>query len=163
MVDIIVNYAIIATPIAIGLGFYFAYRQWKAVRNTRIAQTVISLMGQWDSPEMAESRHKVNESGSNLQSDYEKADNANLIEIYSSLTRVANFFDELGALVSEGYLDVTIAYDGWGKAEKTYYMLYEPMITQKKFEGYVVCFLKLHELFVKEEARRSKVKRPRAS
>ena len=163
MLDIIVNYAVIATSIVIGIGFYFAYKQWQTARNTRIAQVIISLMNQWDSPQMAKSRQMVNKSGSNLQKDYEKADEINAIEVYTSFTRVADFFDELGVLVSRGYLDVAIAFDDWGKAEKTYYRLYEPMLSQKKYEGYAVCFLKLHELFLKEEARRSKVKSPRAS
>ncbi len=163
MLDIIANYAVIATPIVIGVGFYFAYRQWQAARNARIAQVIVSLMSQWDSPKMAESRRKVNESGPNLESDYKKADKANAIEAYSSFTEVSNFFDGLGALVAEGYLDVAIAFDVWGKAEKTYYGLYEPMLKNKNYEEYVLCFQKLHDLFVKEEARRSKVKRRRAS
>lgn len=164
MLDIIVSAAIITTPIIIVIGFYFAYGQWQAMRNARIAQVVISLMSVWDSPEMAESRRKVNESGDNLKRDYESADKANQIEAYSSLIRVANFFDELGVLVAEGFLQTCVAYGVFGKAEKTYYRLYEPMITTKQYEGYVQYFVKLHELFIKEEARHStaKVKQRRA-
>ena len=165
MLNTIATWAIIATPIIIGAGFYFAYRQCQSMRNARIAQLVIDLMSVWDSPEMSESRRKVNESSKNLQKDYEAADQANQIEAYSSLIRVANFFDELGVLVAEGLLDIGIAYDVFGKAEKTYYGIYEPMITTKKYEGYVQYFIKLNDLFVKEEARRSvtKIKKRRAS
>jgi len=163
MLDIVVNAAVIATPIAIALGFYFAYGQWQATRKARMAQVVISLMSVWDSPEMAESRRKVNESGSNLRKDYESADKANQIEAYGSFIRVVNFFDGLGVLVAEGFLEIAIAYDLLGKAEKTYYRLYEPIFTTREYEGYVPYFAKLHELFIKEEARRSKVKQPRAS
>lgn len=161
--DTVVYAALIATPIVIGVGFYFAHRQWQAIRKARTAQVIVSLMSVWDSPETVESRRKVNESGSNLKKDYESADKANQIEAYGSLIRVANFFDEVGALVAEGLLERAIAYDVWGKAEKTYYRLYEPMITAREYEGYVQYFIKLHALFVKEEARRSKVKQQRAS
>lgn len=163
MLDIIVSAAIIATPIIIAIGFYFAYGQWQATRKARMAQVVISLMSVWDSPEMAESRRKVNESGSNLKKDYESADKANQIEAYGSFIRVVNFFDGLGVLVTEGFLETAIAYDLFGKAEKTYYRLYEPMITMREYEGYVPYFVKLHDLFVKEEARRSEVKQRRTS
>ncbi len=163
MLDIIVNIAIIATPVIIAVGFYFTYGQWQAMRNARMAQVIISLMSVWDSPEMAESRRKVNESSSSLQKDYEAADKANQIEAYSSFIQAANFFDELGVLVAEGFLECSIAYEVFSKAEKTYYRLYEPMITSKQYEGYVQYFVKLHDLFVKEEARRSPVKMRRAS
>lgn len=163
MLDTAVNAAIIATPIIIAVGFYFAYGQWQATRKARMAQVVISLMNIWLSPEMAESRRKVNESGSNLKKDYESADKANQIEAYSSLTQVINLFDGLGLLVAEGFLETSVAYDLFGKAEKTYHRIYEPMVTAREYEGYVPYFTKLHELFVKEEACRSKVKKPHAS
>lgn len=157
------NWALIATPFIIAGGLYLAYRECTSIRNARITQTIISLMKVWDSDGMAESRRKVNESGKNLQADYEDSDKRNDIGTYTSYIRVANFFDGLGALVAEGYLDVRIAYDHWGKAEKTYYMLYEPMLTSKKYEGYVQYFVRLHELFTKEEAHRSKIKQRHAS
>lgn len=163
MLNTATSAALIATPIIIGIGFYFAYRQWDTIRKTRTAEVVVSLMDTWDSPQMAESRRKVNESGSNLRRDYEAADKANQIESYAEFIRVANFFDELGVLVAEGLLDRAIAYDVWGKAEKTYYRLYEPMITTKQYEGYAQYFIKLHELLIKEEAQRSTIKQRRAS
>lgn len=161
--DIVVSLAIIITPIIIAVSFYFAYGQWQATRKARMAQVVIWLMNVWDSPETAEARRKVNESGTNLRKDYEAADKAHQIEAYSSFIRVANFFDELGVLCTEGYLATCIAYDIFGKAEKTYYRLYEPMICSREYEGYAQYFIKLHDLFIKEEARHSKVKSRRAS
>jgi hypothetical protein len=161
--DIGVCVAAIATPIVIALGFLFTYRQWQSIRNSRMAEVVISIMRIWDSPEMAESRCKVNASGLNLKKDYETADKANTIDAYASLIRVINFFDGLGVLVAEGLLDSDIAYDLLGKAEKTYYRLYEPMITAREFEDYTPYFLRLHKSFINEEARRSKVKKQRAS
>jgi len=117
----------------------------------------------WDSPEMAESRQKVNAYGPNLKKSYEDAEKTHALEAYTSLIRVANFFDALGVQVAEGFLDLCIAYDLFGKTEKTYYALYEHLINAPEYEEYVPYFRKLHELFVKEEAHRSQVKRQRAS
>lgn len=163
MLSTIADIALIATPIVVAVGFGFAYRQWQAERNTRMAQLITSLMSMWISPEMAESRCKLNKSGSNLKRDYEAADKANQPEAYGMFTRVVNFFDGVGVLLSEGFLDTHIAYDLFGKAEKTYYRLYEPMITTQQYEEYVPYFIKLHQLFIKEEARCSQVKKRRAS
>jgi hypothetical protein len=120
-------------------------------------------MKYWDSPEMAEARRKVNESGSKLKQDYEVADKNYQIEAYGSLIRVINFFDMLGVLVANGYLDLDLAYDMYGKAEKTYHRLYEPLISAREYEGYVPYFMELHNLLIKEEARRSKSRERRAS
>ena len=163
MLNTAASWALIATPVIIGIGLYFAYRECQSMRNARTAQVIVSLMNIWDSTEMAESRQKVTESGKNLQKDYEAADKINGIEVFTSFTRVANFFDGLGALVTEGLLDCYVAYDIWGKAEKYYYGIYEPMITSEQYQGYVQYFSKLHALFIQEEARRSKVKKRRAS
>lgn len=157
-----VNWALIATPIIIFGGFIFAWRQLRSMRNARVAELIVALGKEWDSDGMAESRRKVNEVKEDIQKAYEDADKENKIEVFTSLTRVANFFDELGALVAEDCLDTSCAYDVWGKAEKTYYAIYEPMISTKKYEGYVQYFIKLHDFFIKEEARRSPVKKRRA-
>lgn len=158
-------WALIATPVIILGGFIFAWWQLKSMRNARVAELMVALGNMWDSDGMAESRRKITESGKNIQRDYEAADKANQIEVFTSYTRVANFFDELGALVAEGLLDVRIAYDVWGKAEKTYYAIYEPMITTPKYEEYVQYFAQLHDLFTIEKARRSNkvAKKRRAS
>jgi hypothetical protein len=161
--DTAISIAAITTPIIIALGFYFAYRQLQATRNTRIAQLVVMLMEFWNSPEVSEARRKINECGKKLKQTYEAADKADQIEAYGSLIRVANFFDGLGVLVVEGYVNLDVAYDMYGKAEKTYCSLYEPLITAREYEGYLPYFIKLHDLFVKEEARRSQAKKRRAS
>lgn len=163
MSSIIVDIALVATPIVIAVGFYFAYAQWVSIRKARMAELVTLITSRWDSPEIVESRHKVNECGFNLKKVWEDADKTNEIESYSSLIRVANFFDALGVQVGEGFLDISIAYDLFGKAEKTYYRLYDPLINAREYEDYVPYFRRLHELFIKEEARRSHVKQRRAS
>ncbi len=163
LLSILADWGVILTPIIIGVGFYFARRQWQGQRNTRMAQLVISITNSWTSPEMSESRRKINELGVKIKQEYEAADKENRIEAYTSITQVLNFFDTLGVLVSEGFLTVKIAYDVFGKAEKIYCRLYEPLITAREFEGYVPCVLKLHDLFVKEEGRRSPIKEGRPS
>ena len=155
--------ALILTPIIIGLGFYLGYGQWVSTRKARMAQLITLLAERWDSPEMVESRRRVNECGRRLKEVWEDADKAVEEPAFGSLIRVANFFDVLGVQVVEGFLDVRIAYDLFGKAEKTYYRLYDPLINSPECEEYVKCFRELHDLFVKEEARRSKTKKRRAS
>lgn len=163
MLSIIADIALIVTPIVIAVGFYFAYKQWASTRNARMAELVVLITCYWNSQEMAESRRAVNECGSNLKKAWEDADKTNEISSYGSLIRVANFFDALGVQVGEGFLDIVIAYDLFGKAEKTYYRLYDPLINAREYEDYVPCFRKLHELFIKEEAHRSHVKQQRVS
>ena len=79
--SVAVNIAMIITPILIGGGFYFAYRQWKvaqrqgqaslsqleATRGARIAQVILELAARWDSKELKESRLKVNENAERLK------------------------------------------------------------------------------------------------
>lgn len=163
MPSIIADIALIATPIVIAVGFYFAYGQWAATRKARMAEVVIRITDRWDSLLMAESRREVNLSGPNLKADYENADKSNDKKVFGSLTRTANFFDTLGVLVTEGFLECKIAYDLFGKAEKTYYRLYDPLINNPQYKDYTPYFCSLHDLFIKEEARRSQVKKRRAS
>ena len=162
MLSIIADIALIATPIVIALGFYFAYGQWASIRKARMAEIVISLTTSWDSAIMAESRQAISSKGKNLKKNYEEADNTNADEAFGSLTRVGDFFDALGVLVSEGFLECKIAYDLFGEAEKYYHGLYEPLIKSTDYKDYVPYFSRLHELFEKEKACRSKVKKKRA-
>ncbi len=163
VLDTVVKIAFIATPITVIVGFYFAYRQWNAVRNTRMADLILRLGQLWDSEAMAESRHKLNTLGKDIKKTFEEADKSNDIAAYTTLGRTLNYFDTVGVLVCEGFLSCSIAYDILGKAERTYYGLYESLIKTKPFDDYVPYFAKLHDLFIKEEARRSKTKQRRAS
>lgn len=160
--DIAVQIAMILTPIVIGIGFYFAWVQWSSMRKARMAQLVMSIFQQWSSAQMINARQAVNLSGSSLKNAFESAEKTNDIKFFSEYSLVVNFFDTLGVLVCEGYLECRVAFDMFGKTEKHYYNLYEDTIKATEFKGYVPYFLKLHELFIQEEACRSSVKKRHA-
>jgi hypothetical protein len=163
MLSITADIALIATPIVIAIGFYFAYKQWVSIRKARMADIVISLTNTWDSTLMAESRHAVSLSGESLKKDYQKAIENSEKEAFGSLTRVGDFFDALGVLVAEGFLECKIAYDLFGEAEKYYHNIYESVITDTDYKDYVPYFSRLDELFTQEKSCRSTVKKKSAS
>lgn len=163
MLSITADIALIATPIVIAIGFYFAYKQWASIRKARMADIVISLTNTWDSTLMAESRHAVNLSGESLKKHYQKAIENNEEEAFGSLTRVGDFFDALGVLVAEGLLECKIAYDLFGEVEKYYHNIYKSVIADTDYKDYVPYFSRLHQLFTKEEGCRSKTKKRSAS
>lgn len=168
--SVAVNIAMIITPILIGGGFYFAYRQWKvaqrqgqaslsqleATRGARIAQVILELAARWDSKELKESRLKVNENAERLKESIEQADANNSKELFD-LVAVGNFFDTVGVLVMEGFLSCGIAYDLLGGPEEYYYNVYKSILEDTKGKKHYKYFIQLHEAFRKEEAGRSKV------
>jgi len=153
--------ATIVTPIVIAGGFGFAYRQWQSIRNTRMAEILVSLGKQWDSPEMQDSRCLVNQCGKNLKQEIKKADTENSPDLYR-LVKVANFFDFLGGMVMAGYFDVRTAYDVFWRTEEHYYELYRLILDDPDYKDYIQCFQKLHQAFATEKAKRIKEK-PRPS
>lgn len=128
------------------------------MRNTRTAQLIISLAGRWDSTEMAQARQAVNLSGRNLKTDFDNADKQNDIKAYTDYIRVANFFDELGLLVSQGFIKCSIAWEVWGKTEKNYYRFYDSIINSQENKDYFSNFIELNKLFTNQEACRLKTK-----
>ena len=151
--DTAVDIGLIATPVVIFIGFLFAYKQWRATRNARMAGIVMSITAQWDSPGMKESRRAVNALNYKLKEEIYEADRKNLPELYT-LLEVANFFDALGLLIVEGLLSRRLGYRLFGRAEERYYELYRPVIEQGEFSGYLKCFPKLHDAFKREAAKR---------
>lgn len=90
--SLVVNIAVIITPILIGAGFFLAYRQWEAMRATRMAQLILELAAKWDSRELKESRQKVKKNAERLKQAIEEA-HANNSEDLFDLVEVGNFFD----------------------------------------------------------------------
>lgn len=153
----IANWGMIITPILLIAAICFAYTQWKTAQNTRMAQIVLAITERWDSPDMVESRLKVNEYGKELKNKIEEADKANSLELYT-LVRIANFFDALGVLVKEGLLDCKMGYKIYGRAEEHYYQFYRPILDNSQYTSYLKGYVELHKLFQKEEAAQSKTK-----
>jgi len=155
----LVQIATIATPIVLATGFYFAWRQFDAIRKARMAEIVLMLYERWDSPLLEEARRKLNELGTEtrVKEELKKADRDNSPELYP-LIRVGNFFDTLGKLVSEGYLDKDTAYELTGTAFETYKQLYSAILRDPDLKDYLKCFKALDEIFTKIKADRSKTK-----
>ena len=160
--DILTNIAIILTPIVIGLGFFFAHRQLLSGQNARMAGIILSVTERWDSPAISESRMRINKLGNDLTRTIKEADDTASEEL-AVLVRVANFYDALGLLVMEGFLNRSMAYDYFGVSEEYYYGLYSDTINDPKFSSYLECFKRLHETFKKEAASRSKEEPRRAT
>lgn len=156
--SVVVNVAIIITPILIAVGFVFAYRQWEATRATRTAEVVIQLSTHWDSRELKKSRQKVKENAERLKQAIEEA-HANNSEDLFDLVQVGNFFDTLGVLVTEGFLTRRIAYDLLSGPEESYYKMYKSILEDPKYKNNYKYFIQLHEAFKNEEAERSKIPR----
>jgi len=154
----VVDIAVIITPILIGVGFAFAYKQWKAVRATRMAQVILELAVQWDSRELKESRYKVKQNAERLKQAIEEAHANNSKDLFD-LTQIGNFFDTVGVLVTEGFLTCRIAYDLLGEPEGSYYEMYKSILEDPKYKNSYKYFIQLHEAFKKEEAGRSKMPR----
>ena len=154
--SVAVNIAIIITPILIGIGFAFAYKQWEATRAARMAQLILEIAARWDSKELKESRQKVSENAERLKQAIEEA-NANNSEDLYDLVEVGNFFDTVGVLIMEGFLSCRIAYDLLGEPEGNYYKVYKPILEDPKYKNNYKYFVQLHEAFRNEEAGRSKV------
>ena len=138
-------------------GFIFAYRQWASYRNARMAQIILSITERWDSPEMEQSRCKINQSGTNLKQDIEAADEKNSEDL-CRLVMVANFFDAVGLMVMEGFLDSRICYNLFGRAEEHYYEAYRSILEDTKYKDYFRYVGELHEAFKSEAAKRSQAK-----
>lgn len=148
--------ALIATPVIIVVGFIFAYRQLKASLNTRLAGFILSMSVHWDGRLMEESRRKVDESGQDLKVRIEEAVNNHNDEELHKLVRVANFFDSLGALVTEGLIDCRVAYKLFGRTEDHYYNCYRPILENTNYKDYFKYFNELDQAFTKEEGKLSK-------
>ena len=156
----IVNIAWIITPIVIGLGFFFAYRQLVATRNARMAEIILSITQQWDSPQMELSRRMVDQCGRHLRERIEEEEGKPDSEDLRTLVRVANFFDSLGLLIMEGFLSCSMTYKLFGRAEEHFYNAYRSILEEPRYKEYFKYFVELHQAFTKEEARLSKKKPP---
>ena len=159
MMDFLVHLATIITPIVLGFGFYFGWKQIVALKKARMAQIILMLNERWDSEYLEKSRQKLNETGSasNIKDAIIKAEKENSNDLYL-LIRVGNFYDTVGGLVHEGYLDKNIAYELMGKGCEFYKNKYSQILTDPDRKVFFKCFIDLDEIFTKIKASRSKTK-----
>jgi len=157
--DFCVKLANIAMPIVIAIGFYFGWRQFDAIRKARMAELILTLYQMWDSPRLEKSRQKINEIGKaeKVKDAIIEADKQNSAELFL-LVRVSNFFDTVGSLVSEGYLDKEIAYELMGSAFDNYNNLYSVFLKDPNYKDFLRCYQELDKIFRKVKADREKAK-----
>lgn len=106
---------------------------------------------------MEESRQKLTECGDGLLRCIDDAYENKKKDIYP-LIRVGNFFDALGAIVVENFLEPRVAFDVFGEAAQFYYGIYKNTLEDPKYKDFYRYFRKLNEIFDQERARRSKQK-----
>ena len=149
----------IAVPVIIASGFYFAWKQFDAIRKARMAEIILSLTGRWDSKALEDSRTAINVigKGDDLKEEIKQAHKQNKPELYP-LVRVGNFFDTMGELINRGYLDKDMAYDIFGKAAIHYANLYSGILKDADFKDFFKCYQKLNEIFKQVEAGKTKTK-----
>lgn len=153
--------ATIVTPIVLAGGFYFAWRQFDAIRKARMARLVLSLYEVWDSPRLEEARQKLNEIArpEEIKNKIIEATENNSAELYP-LIRVGNFYDTVGSLISESYLDKDIAYELMATAFDRYNHLYSAILRDPNFKDYFKCFQELGKIFrnIKADLEKGKVR-----
>lgn len=157
--QLVANIAIIIAPFIVAGGLVFAWSQCEAMKKARMAELVLSLFDQWSSPQMAKSRHAICINSLNLETVFDDVNKSNDEKLFYDYTMLPNFLDTVGVLICEGYLDRKIAFDMFGKSVQYYYGLFESIIKDPAFKGNLSYFTKLHDLFLQEEADRSKVKK----
>lgn len=140
-------WATIVTTIIFLAAVIFAWTQWKSSQNARMAQIILCITERWESLHMEESRQKISEiGGDKLKQSILDEENKNSLE-YFQLTHVANFFDSLGCLVSEGFINCKLCYKLFGKAEENYFGLYKAVLEEQRYKDALKYFQELHELF----------------
>ncbi len=107
-------------------------------RLDRHSNLIMRLCERWDSEWLRQGREaiwRINKNGENLSqkiTEYESADVCKWLE----LTAVANFFEDIGFLVRNSYLEpVNLIKDIWENSVEQYYTFYAQYIEQHKQEG----------------------------
>lgn len=141
--------ALIATPIVIAIGFWFARKQLMCNKNANMSEIILDISARWQSAEMERSRRVIRENKERLGETIVTAYESDTQEQYYDLVRVADFFDALGLMVVEGFLDRKIAYSMFGEVEKVYFDWYRPIFEAPKphFGVYLKYFKSLHDVF----------------
>lgn len=163
----VVSYAQIVTPIVLLLGFGFAYyqllemrkqihetqRMTESARRARMAQVIDSLSEFWESEVLRRGRKLASDHPKVLKDHFLKIDQENSDEYYY-IAAVANFMDTLGVVVKEGFLDCSIAFDIFHRAEDHYFQLFRDYLQDQAHKDELEYWHRLHRLFQTEGARR---------
>ena len=127
----------LATSLIALSAFYalvFQLRGMSEERRARESETLMRITQRWDSEELIKARLFVAEHKDELKEAIEEYQEQNREE-YFLITKVANYFEDIGSLADRGYLRRKLIKDLLGDAAKYYYRLYQTYITQNRQKG----------------------------
>lgn len=113
-----------------------AVAQLVGMRRARRSELIISLAQMWESPSLREARQMANElADKGTLKDVIAQANKDNSKDYFVLMSIANFFDDLSAMITEGDLPPKLAKDLFGPPVKRYWSLYENALTVADLKG----------------------------
>ena len=129
------------TSLVLAIGLYFAYRQFKLMnetnrlmKTTEQARLIKDISDYWDSQIMRDGRRALWETKkAKLQlSDELESCKEQDFDKWLELTRVGNFFEEMGNLAHDKAIDLRIIAGRFRTPVTDYYELYLPFIKKHK-------------------------------
>lgn len=105
-------------------------------RRARESETLMRITQRWDSEELIKARQFVAEHKDDLKEAIEEYQEQNREE-YFLITKVANYFEDIGSLADRGYLRKQLIDDLLGDSAEHYYKLYKPYIITQRQKGYI--------------------------
>jgi hypothetical protein len=152
--------ASIATPFILVAATIVAVFELRAIRKERMGEIVLRLIDKWDTEELTEAKNQARSIGTKAITKIFGSEKAEQDPAFFILARVANYFDGLGVLIDDGYLDRKTAYDLLGEAESDYFTLFEEVLGLSAFKDRLHYWPILHEHFIHEKAKRTKRHHP---
>jgi len=130
-------YMVFFTSIIAISAFYGLVVQFRGMieeRRARESEILMRITQRWDSEELIKARQFVARHKDNLREAIEEYQKQNQEE-YFLLTKVANYFEDIGSLVHRGYLRKNLMMDLLGDSANYYYNLYESYIETTRQKG----------------------------
>ena len=128
---------LIAAYVACKQGVKQLRSELHVARVDRHSNLIMQLCERWDSEWLRQGREaiwRINKNGENLSQKIAEYGNTNICK-WLELIAVANFFEDIGFLLKNGYLEpVNLIKDIWENSIKRYYTLYSHYIEQHKQE-----------------------------
>lgn len=112
-------------------------RAWESEIESRRAtesDILMRIAEIWDSEDFIKARQLVGKHEDNLQEVIQKYEKENQEE-YFLITKVANYFENVGVLIDRGYLPRDLVMDLFGDSAGYYYELYQNYITVSRQRG----------------------------
>ena len=122
------------TSLVLLIGLLVAYKQLKLLKRTHQAGLIKNMSEYWDSQIMREGREalwEIQAKAEALSKELERCKKEDF-ERWLTLTRVGNFFEEMGNLAHGKAVDLRIIAGRFRSHIEDYYELYEPFIEDRR-------------------------------